>query len=93
MKKAVRNINKVKRKIEKRVNKGLKKHISKAASFYIDEIKIEFFEEPLVTLCYVYISDKDDDECKPEKFKYTAFIYLDVKSISTILIENIFKTN
>ena len=93
MKRAVRNINKVKRQIEKRVNKGLKKHISKAASFYIDEIKIEFYEEPLVTFCCVFDSDEGNAECKPEKFKYTAFIYLDVKSISTILIENIFKTN
>lgn len=93
MKWAIKHINKVIRKIEKKVNKGLNKHISKAASFYIDEVKIEFFEEPLVTLCYVYISDKDDDECKSKKFHYTTYLYSDVKRISTILIENIFNSD
>lgn len=90
MKRAVKNIDKTIRKIENKVNKGLNKHISKSALFYIEEVKIEFFEDPLVTLCCVYDSDKDDDGCKAKKFKYTAYIYSDVKRISTILIENIF---
>lgn len=87
---AIKHIDRVVRKIEKKVNRGLNKHISKAASFYIEEMKIDFFEEPLVTFSCAYISDKDNDECKPEKFKYTAYLYSDAKRISTILIENIF---
>ena len=89
----IKHIDKAVRKIEKKVNKGLNKHISKAASFYIENVRIEFLEEPLVTLCYVYISDKDDDNCKPKRFQYTAYLYSDVKRISTILIENIFNAD